>query len=242
MDKVTQSNAANAEESAAAAEELNAQAHAMKESVAELLKLVGGNQNSGNPTPVQAEANQPIIPTRHTTRGSAGNGHLSRVTAPVRKLNCWEFKKCGREAGGAKAKELGVCPAYPNHGHNCAILAGTLCGGKVQGSFAQKMASCLKCEFYSSPNYEQKSAKTPASSFIPMPGNRAVQSRNGVIAWDAALMSTGVDSVDSQHQELIQRINELHAACLAGTAKDELLKLLGFLGEYAQSHFSHEEE
>jgi methyl-accepting chemotaxis protein len=36
MDKVTQSNAANAEESAAAAEELNAQAEVMKQSVAEL--------------------------------------------------------------------------------------------------------------------------------------------------------------------------------------------------------------
>ncbi len=42
MDKVTQSNAANAEESAAAAEELNGQAASMKQSVAALLKLVGG--------------------------------------------------------------------------------------------------------------------------------------------------------------------------------------------------------
>ena len=76
-----------------------------------------------------------------------------------------------------------------------------------------------------------------------MPGDHEVHSRNGVgvIAWDAAQMSTGVDTVDAQHQELIQRINELHAACLAGTAKEELLKLLGFLGEYAQSHFRHEE-
>jgi methyl-accepting chemotaxis protein len=41
MDKVTQSNAANAEESAAAAAELNAQATTMKQSVAELLNLVG---------------------------------------------------------------------------------------------------------------------------------------------------------------------------------------------------------
>jgi methyl-accepting chemotaxis protein len=43
MDKVTQSNAANAEESAAAAEELNAQAEAMKDAVNELLTLVDGN-------------------------------------------------------------------------------------------------------------------------------------------------------------------------------------------------------
>jgi hypothetical protein len=31
-------------------------------------------------------------------------------------VNCWEFKKCGMEKGGAKATELGVCPAYPDHG------------------------------------------------------------------------------------------------------------------------------
>jgi len=42
MDKVTQSNAANAEESAAAAQELNAQAEVMKQAVAELRQLVGG--------------------------------------------------------------------------------------------------------------------------------------------------------------------------------------------------------
>jgi len=48
MDKVTQSNAATAEESAAAAEELNAQAETMKSSVGELLDLVGGNRDTAN--------------------------------------------------------------------------------------------------------------------------------------------------------------------------------------------------
>lgn len=43
MDKVTQSNAAGAEESSAAAEELNAQAETLKSSVMELLRLVGGS-------------------------------------------------------------------------------------------------------------------------------------------------------------------------------------------------------
>jgi methyl-accepting chemotaxis protein len=42
MDKVTQSNAANAEESASAAEELNAQADALKDAVQNLLSLVDG--------------------------------------------------------------------------------------------------------------------------------------------------------------------------------------------------------
>jgi methyl-accepting chemotaxis protein len=44
MDQVTQSNAANAEESASAAEELNAQAHSMEDVVHELLILTGSSR------------------------------------------------------------------------------------------------------------------------------------------------------------------------------------------------------
>lgn len=55
MDKVTQTNAASAEESAAAAEELTAQAESMKESVNELLRLVDG-QGSIHSNPPLAKA------------------------------------------------------------------------------------------------------------------------------------------------------------------------------------------
>ena len=48
MDKVTQSNAASAEESAAAAEELNSQAIMMKEAVGELTRLVGDTNRSAD--------------------------------------------------------------------------------------------------------------------------------------------------------------------------------------------------
>ncbi|MEZ5360218.1 MAG: hypothetical protein R3F48_15480 [Candidatus Zixiibacteriota bacterium] len=70
-------------------------------------------------------------------------------------MNCWEFKKCGREKGGAKVAELGICPAYPNNGNACARVVGTFCGGKVQGSFASKLADCMQCEFYNSDNYKR---------------------------------------------------------------------------------------
>ena len=30
------------------------------------------------------------------------------------KLNCWEHKKCGRQPGGHRVQELGVCPAATN--------------------------------------------------------------------------------------------------------------------------------
>jgi methyl-accepting chemotaxis protein len=45
MDKVTQSNAADAEESSAASEELNAQAKGIKSMVNELVAMVGGSVN-----------------------------------------------------------------------------------------------------------------------------------------------------------------------------------------------------
>jgi hypothetical protein len=71
------------------------------------------------------------------------------------KMKCWEFKKCGRQANGANTKDLGVCPAYPDNGTRCARIAGTLCGGKVQGVFATKLTNCLHCDFYKSPDYDK---------------------------------------------------------------------------------------
>jgi two-component system, cell cycle sensor histidine kinase and response regulator CckA len=68
-------------------------------------------------------------------------------------MDCWEFQRCGREKGGAKEKELGLCPAWPNDGGNCARVGGTLCGGEVQGSFAKKFSNCMMCDFYQSPDH-----------------------------------------------------------------------------------------
>jgi len=73
--------------------------------------------------------------------------------------NCWEIKKCGREPGGSKTHELGVCPAATaqsynglnsgkNAGRICWAVAGTFCGGKVQGTFAQKQATCMACDIF----------------------------------------------------------------------------------------------
>jgi hemerythrin-like metal-binding protein len=137
MDKVTQSNAASAEESAAAAQELNAQAITMQQSVTELLQLVGSGGQVAAAPPAAAPHYQAAV----------------QRTKPV----------------------------APKH------------------------------------------------------------NAGGIITWNEAKMATGVATVDEQHQELIERINTLHAACLAGTASEELMEQLNFLGNYAQSHFAHEE-
>ena len=75
------------------------------------------------------------------------------------KINCWEHKNCGRQPGGIKEKELGVCPAaisFTYNGKNggkeagrfCWKVAGTFCGGKIQGTFAEKIMSCTQCDFF----------------------------------------------------------------------------------------------
>ncbi len=82
------------------------------------------------------------------------------------KQNCWEFKKCGREPGGAKTTEYGVCPAViaeninkihngTNGGRACWAITGTLCGGQVQGTFAAKFGNCIKCDFYKQVCFEE---------------------------------------------------------------------------------------
>ena len=94
-------------------------------------------------------------------------------------LNCWEYMRCGREPHGKKVPALGVCPAAAdksfngiNRGENagriCWAVAGTLCGGKIQGSFAEKRGSCISCKFYKEVQCqeEQNSLNTKFLKFI----------------------------------------------------------------------------
>lgn len=83
-------------------------------------------------------------------------------------MNCWEYKQCGREPGGNKVKDLGICPAATeqklhginggtNGGRSCWVIKETLCGNQVQGGFAEKLSKCLGCDFYSTVRDEEGS-------------------------------------------------------------------------------------
>ena len=84
----------------------------------------------------------------------------------MKKLNCWEIKKCGRTKGGEHEKDRGICPVTKekrldgvhggeNAGRACWVVAGTLCGGEVQGTFAAKYGQCEKCDFYQAVKKEE---------------------------------------------------------------------------------------
>jgi uncharacterized phage infection (PIP) family protein YhgE len=82
MDQVTQTNAAGAEESAAAAEELNAQKTVLKNAAADLLAIVGGRRGPTVPAPASVAVKKSgATPGSHTM---AKNGRApSRATGPA---------------------------------------------------------------------------------------------------------------------------------------------------------------
>ncbi|MBR9979425.1 MAG: protein kinase, partial [Desulfatitalea sp.] len=78
---------------------------------------------------------------------------------PKAKRNCWEVMCCGREPGGDKVGQYGICPAASDQsfdgindgkcgGRICWAISGTFCDGCSQGTFAEKRATCLNCDFY----------------------------------------------------------------------------------------------
>ena len=91
------------------------------------------------------------------------------------KMNCWEFKKCGRQPGGHKAADLGICPVTvhqdlhgahdgKNAGRACWVVAGSLCGGKIQGTYAQKLTNCWRCDFMIAVKKEEEPAEVGFSA------------------------------------------------------------------------------
>lgn len=93
MDKITQANAANAEESAAAAEELSAQATTLRQVVEELEELVGVSSGSVNAAlPMETKASQPkatkksakqstaTVKTNGAKEAATQNGHFTTVS------------------------------------------------------------------------------------------------------------------------------------------------------------------
>jgi methyl-accepting chemotaxis protein len=107
MDKVTQSNAAIAEEGAATAEELNTQSAQLTETVGHLLTLIGGrrvNDIRGLPGQPQRGGRRPIDHSRDETKPAAARA-WSAVPAPG--------------AGGGTAR---VSPVKPSAGADATLF------------------------------------------------------------------------------------------------------------------------
>lgn len=71
---------------------------------------------------------------------------MDEATPPV---YCWEFWQCGKD-------HEGDCPAYPDHGEGCWMVAGTLCetkcidviAGKIAKVYGTHVKGCCDCPWY----------------------------------------------------------------------------------------------
>ena len=60
------------------------------------------------------------------------------------------------------------------------------------------------------------------------------------VRWTAEL-ATGVERIDEEHKELIDRMDQFLDACRQGLGKERAAQMLDFLEQYAISHFAMEE-
>ena len=100
----------------------------------------------------------------------------------MKRKNCWEVLKCGRQPGGENAEKLGVCPAaLPSEydgvnrgeqsGRFCWAVAGTFCNGELQGTYAKKLMNCINCEFFKQVNEDE------GRNFVLIPKNAKDKSK-----------------------------------------------------------------
>lgn len=62
-----------------------------------------------------------------------------------------------------------------------------------------------------------------------------------MIVWRDSF-NIGVDSIDTQHQELVVRLNDFMDACTQQKAKEKIEETLEFLKAYTVEHFHDEEQ
>ena len=74
---------------------------------------------------------------------------------------CWEYMGCKQDVNTQES-----CPAYPHFGRICWAVAGTLCSGKIHGTYAQKIHDCHNCGYYRMVRSYQSS---PVIPFSPQP-------------------------------------------------------------------------
>jgi hypothetical protein len=57
---------------------------------------------------------------------------------------CWEYKNCGEREDCAVYQKYKDKPIVPL----CWYVAGTMCGGQIQGGYAKKIDSCRHCDYF----------------------------------------------------------------------------------------------
>ena len=146
-------------------------------------------------------------------------------------VNCWDYKQCGLGPGGEHVAERGLCPCAesgPYDGRNAGTFAGrfcwkvegSLCYDTIQATAADKMTTCIRCDFFK--HIRQEAGPNCEVSLL----------------WDPAL-EFGIPLIDGQHHRLVMNLEDILAA--VGDTTFVLNQCLQFLVKYTHEHFQTEE-
>ena len=154
MDKVTQSNAGNAEETAAAAEELSAQSVVLQDSVATLRALVdGANRSTG---PAATHAAQPGKTAGHKTTIRPGNVlficSLCNFEAQLAKCATRRWTPCATASHATRSKRAAGWPASHDQSAAWSALGSEAPGqsaadGPLPGLPGERAVQCRPQQF-----------------------------------------------------------------------------------------------
>ncbi|MFH1569780.1 MAG: hemerythrin family protein, partial [Gemmatimonadota bacterium] len=133
--------------------------------------------------------------------------------------NCWDFKGCGlgpgAEPGSYNGRNAGAFAS-----RFCWEVLGTVCFDAVQSTAAEKMTTCIRCDFYK--HIRQQAGPNCEVSLL----------------WDPAL-EFGIPPIDGQHRRLVMNLEDILAA--VGDTTNVMQQCLQFLVKYTHEHFRTEE-
>jgi diguanylate cyclase (GGDEF)-like protein len=110
-------------------------------------------------------------------------------------VNCWERKGC----------EMKDCPAYGNLESRCWYLAGTYCGGKIQGAFAEKCGGCRQCDVFKEfcPTLVEEVGEAVNNLlYMVREGKKASQKQLGKIEYLNKELLSALENLDTRNREI----------------------------------------